>query len=126
MSLTHLGIIADGNRRWAREKGLPTLEGHQKGISIVEGLVDAAMQAEIPFITFYVFSTENWDRSKAEVSYLMKLAGKHIPRLAEKMAKKNGRLVILGHKDRLSPKLVSALEEAEKMTANCTGITACF
>lgn len=126
MSLTHLGIIADGNRRWAKERGLPTFDGHQKGISIVEGLIDAAAAAGIPYISFYVFSTENWGRSKAEVAYLMKLAEKHIPRLAEKMVKKNGRLVLLGTKERLSPKLVSTLEKAEQMTADCDGITACF
>lgn len=126
MSLTHLGIIADGNRRWAKERGLPTLNGHQKGISIVEDLINAAAEAQIPYISFYIFSTENWNRTQAEVSYLMKLADKHIIRLAEKMAKNNGRLLILGSKDRLSPKLVSTLEKAQQMTAECTGITACF
>lgn len=124
--MQHLGIICDGNRRWARERGLPTLDGHRKGIDQVEGLIDAAKDAGVPYISFFVFSTENWDRSKAEVSYLMKLAEKHIMNLAKKMQQKNGKLILLGTKERLSPKLVSTLEEAERMTANCTGITACF
>lgn len=124
--MQHLGIICDGNRRWARERGLPTLEGHKKGLSIVEDLVDAAQQAGIPYISFYIFSTENWNRAQSEVSYLMKLADKHIMRLAEKMVKQNGKLVVLGTKDRLSPKLVSTIEKAEKLTQDCTGITACF
>ena len=126
MNLKHLGIIADGNRRWAKEQGLPSIEGHRKGVDVVEPLIDAAMEAGISYITFYVFSTENWGRSKAEVAYLMKIAETRIPKLAEKMVQKNGRLLILGTKDRLSPKLVSTLEAAEKMTAECTGITACF
>lgn len=124
--MQHLGIICDGNRRWARERGLPTLDGHRKGIDQVEGLIDAAKDAGVPYISFFVFSTENWDRSKAEVSYLMKLAEKHIMNLAKKMQQKNGKLILLGTKERLSPKLVSTLEEAERMTADCTGITACF
>lgn len=124
--MQHLGIICDGNRRWARERGLPTLEGHRKGIDRVEGLIAAAKEAKIPYISFFVFSTENWDRSKKEVAYLMKLAEKHIMNLAKKMQRSNGKLVMLGTKNRLSPKLVSTLEEAERMTADCTGITACF
>ncbi len=124
--LNHLGIIADGNRRWARERGLATLEGHKKGIETIERLAGAAGDAGIPYLTFYVFSTENWGRSEAEVSYLMKLADKHILKMAEKMRARNGRLVILGSKERISPKLASTIEKAEKMTADCTGITVCF
>lgn len=124
--LVHLGIIADGNRRWAKARGLPTLEGHKKGLAVIEELVEAAMGAEIPYVTFYVFSTENWGRSEKEVSYLMKLADKHIMRLAEKMVLKNGKLVVLGSKAKVPPKLASTIEQAEKMTADCDGITVCF
>lgn len=128
MSLTHLGIIADGNRRWARQHGLPTLEGHKKGIEAISPLVDAAMEHGIQFITFYVFSTENWNRSKAEVSYLMRLAEDKILKFAEKLAKKNGRLRILGTKNNVPPKLASLIEKAERITENCGGITVglCF
>ena len=72
--IKHLGIIADGNRRWAKEQGLPKIEGHRQGIKTIEELVVATAKAEIPFLTFYVFSTENWGREEAEVSYIMKLA----------------------------------------------------
>ena len=126
MELRHLGIICDGNRRWAKERGLPTLEGHKKGLAVIEDLVNAAMDAGIPYVSFYVFSTENWNRTEKEVAYLMKLADKHIMRMAEKMAQQNGKLLVLGTKDRVSPKLVSTIEKAEKMTADCDGITVCF
>ena len=126
MSLNHLGIIADGNRRWAKAQGLPTIEGHKKGLEAIEKLVSGASEAGIKFITFYVFSTENWGRSKAEVSYIMKLAETRILKYAEKLAKKNARLVVLGSKIKVSPKLASAIEAAEKMTADCTGITVGF
>lgn len=124
--LRHLGVIADGNRRWAREHGLPTLEGHKKGLSSIKALVRAAAGTEIEYITFYVFSTENWGRSADEVSYIMRLAEQRILKYAEELAENNARLLVLGSHDRLSPKLASMIEKAEKITADCTGITVCF
>lgn len=126
MNLRHLGIIADGNRRWAKENNLPKIEGHKKGLQTIETLVGAAAKAGIPYITFYVFSTENWGRSEAEVSYIMKLAETRIMKYAEKMKAKNGRLMVLGSKKRVSPKLISTIEKAEKLTADCDGITVGF
>ena len=126
MSLVHLGIIADGNRRWAKAQGLPTIEGHKKGLEVIEELVASAGDAGIKYITFYVFSTENWGRSTAEVSYIMKLAETRILKYAEKLAKNNARMLILGSKEKISPKLASAMEKAETITAECTGITVCF
>lgn len=124
--LTHLGIIADGNRRWAKEKGLPTIEGHKKGLEAIEALVGAADEAGIKYITFYVFSTENWGRSPEEVGYIMKLAENRLPKYAEKLAKKNARMLILGSKDHVSKSLLKAIEKAEEITRGCTGITVCF
>lgn len=124
--LKHLGIIADGNRRWAKAQGLPTIEGHKRGLAVIEELIGAASKAGVEYITFYVFSTENWGRSSDEVSYIMKLAETRIMKLAKKLAQNNGRLLILGSKEKVSPKLISAMEKAEKMTAESTGITVCF
>lgn len=126
--LKHLGVICDGNRRWAKEKGLPTLKGHEKGLSIIEEMVDAADKAGIPFISFYVFSTENWNRTAEEVSYLMKLIEVKVMGLAKKMKARNGKMVILGSKKKVDPKLMTMLEKAEKLTEDCTGITVgiCF
>ena len=124
--LTHLGIIADGNRRWAKSKNLPTIEGHKKGLDAIETLVSAADEAGIKYITFYVFSTENWGRSSDEVSYIMKLAETRILKYAEKLAKKNARMLILGSKARVSKSLMKAIEKAEEITRGCTGITVCF
>lgn len=126
MTLRHLGIIADGNRRWARERGLPTIEGHRRGLDTIQELVEAASKTEIEYITFYVFSTENWGRSADEVSYIMKLAETRILKYAEKLAKNNARMLILGSREKISPKLMSALEQAEQITADCKGITVCF
>lgn len=124
--LQHLGIIADGNRRWAKENGLPKIEGHRHGLKTIEKLVGAAAGAKIPYITFYVFSTENWGREKAEVDYIMKMAETKILKMAEKMAKNNIRLLILGARGKVNPKLTSLGEKAEAITADCTGTTVCF
>ena len=124
--LQHLGIIADGNRRWAKENNLPKIEGHKKGIQTIEELVAAAAKAKIPYVTFYVFSTENWGREEAEVSYIMKLAETKILSMAKKMAKNNIRLLILGTRGKVNPTLTSLGEKAEKVTADCTGTTICF
>ena len=126
MELRHLGIIADGNRRWAKERGLPTLEGHKKGLDRIKELVGAASEAGIEYITFYVFSTENWGRSVDEVSYIMKLAETRMLKYAKELKEKNAKLLILGSKERLSPKLASVMDEAENLTTDCTGITVCF
>lgn len=126
MSLTHLGIIADGNRRWAAEHNLPKIEGHTRGLKTIEKLVAAAAAAQIPFITFYVFSTENWGREATEVSHIMKLAETKILAMAKKMARNNVRLLILGSRGKVNPTLTSLGEKAEKLTENCTGTTVCF
>ena len=124
--LKHLGVIADGNRRWAKEQGLPSIEGHRAGLKSIEKMVEAAAKAGISYITFYVFSTENWGRSEKEVSYIMKLAETKLLNYAEKLAKNNAKMVILGSKNRVSPKLASMIERAEKVTKDCTGITVGF
>ncbi len=126
MSLKHLGIIADGNRRWAKSQGLPSIEGHKKGLDSIRELVAAAKDTEIKYITFYVFSIENWGRSANEVNYILKLAETRILKYAKELAENNARMLILGSKNKLPPKLANTIEQAEKITENCTGITVCF
>lgn len=126
MTLQHLGIIADGNRRWAKSQGLPKIEGHKRGLDVIRELVEAASKTEIKYLTFYVFSTENWDRSVEEVSYIMKLAETRILKYAEKLKASNIKLLILGSKNRVSPVLAEIIEKAERLTGDCTGLTVCF
>lgn len=126
INIKHIGIIADGNRRWARERGLPTLEGHRKGLDSLEMLVEEFANRKIPFVSFFIFSTENWNRSPEEVSYLMKLLGDRIGSLAKKMKKQNVKLLILGSRERVSDKLLQKLDDAVELTKDCTGTTACF
>ena len=126
MDLIHLGIIADGNRRWAKANGLPSIEGHRRGLDTIKLLVKAADAAGIKYITFYVFSTENWGRTADEVGYIMKLAESRILKYAEELAENNAKMLILGARDKISAGLNKSLDKAEEVTRDSTGITVCF
>ena len=126
--LTHIGFIADGNRRWAREQGKPTLFGHKTGFDKVDKIVDhlASNCPEVKFVSFFVFSTENWDRSQEEIDYLMKLLDDKILGMAKKASKNNIRIVVMGRPDPVDPKLWQKVMQAEADTKDNTGLTVCF
>ena len=112
----HLGIIPDGNRRWARARGLYTLEGHKKGFERAIELSRAARDLGIHTVTLWGFSTENWDRSKKEVNYLMKLYEKLIDDYLEEAGKDGVKIVHLGRKDRIPKFLLKKIFFAEETT----------
>ncbi len=124
--LIHLGFIADGNRRWARARGLPTLEGHRRGFDRVDQIVDALIDTEVKFVSFFVFSTENWDRSPEEINYLMDLIGKKINSLTKKAQKNNIRIILMGRPEPVDPKLWQRLLDAEAKTKDNTGLNVIF
>lgn len=124
--LAHLGFICDGNRRWARSRSLPTLEGHRRGFDKVDMIIDVLADSEVDFVSFFVFSTENWDRSQEEVDYLMKLIGDKIDSLAKKAKKNNLRIVLMGKPEPVKPQLWQKLLKVEEDTKDNTGLTACF
>lgn len=117
----HLGFILDGNRRWAKENGLPTLEGHRKGYDNLWPLMDAALERGITNISAYVFSTENWKRSQEEVGYLMNLILLIATRDIKRLQKRNMRLLWIGSKAGMDTKVRQALESAEEATIHNTG-----
>lgn len=123
--LRHIGFIVDGNRRWAKAHGLPTIEGHRKGFDKVEVVIDELKETEVEFVSFYLFSTENWGRSKAEVDYLMDLARKKIEHLTKKAEKENLRIVVMGRADPVDPKLWTKMMDVEERTKDNTGLTIC-
>jgi undecaprenyl diphosphate synthase len=116
----HLGFIIDGNRRWAKERGLPTLEGHRRGYEKVKDLLVEAIERGAQFASAYIFSTENWERSEEEVSYLMGLVLKLIERDLNYIIARDVRIKILGSRERLSKKVAAAVERAEQKSAHCT------
>lgn len=112
----HLVIIPDGNRRWARAHGLPEAEGHRKGAEVVETLMRQCRDWGVSVLTFWGFSTENWDRENEEVRYLMDLMAEFLKRNLAELRKDNVRFHHLGRKDRIPPRLRSAIEDAEERT----------
>lgn len=124
---THVGFIADGNRRWARSHGLPTLEGHRRGAIATETIIDYFKNSEeVKFVSFFVFSTENWDRSAEEIDYLMKLLSEKIEKLAKTYDKQNVRLIIMGRPEPVDPDIWARLMKAEEDTKDNTGLTVCI
>lgn len=115
----HLGFIVDGNRRWARERGLPTLEGHRRGIELVADIAEECHKQGVKIVSFYIFSTENWNRSKEEVEYLMDLVEKCLKKFIKRCLKTDTKIAILGTKERLSDRLKEAVKEAEEKTREC-------
>ncbi len=124
--LKHIGFIADGNRRWAKEHGLSSLDGHKQGSKVVEMIIEELMPSGIEYLSFYVFSTENWNRPPEEVTCLMNLVASEIKRLTKKAQKNNLRIAIIGRPEKVDPKLWQEMMESEKLTADNTGMTLCF
>ena len=118
----HVGIIMDGNGRWAAARSLPRLEGHRRGVESVRRAVRAAGDLGISYLTLYAFSSENWSRPPQEVDDLMGLL-KHFIRIdLADLHKKNVRVRIIGSRDDLALDLKGLLQEAEAVTRDNTGL----
>ena len=122
----HIAFICDGNRRWAENRGLPPLMGHQAGIANFENLVDWYFKRGVTTITFFVFSTENWNRSTEEVDFLMDLFYTELKKNMKNALEKNLRYRVLGSRERLPEKLAALCDELEEKTAENTGGTVAF
>ena len=125
----HIGFILDGNRRWAKEKGLPPMKGHYEGYKKLKELATYALKdKKIEFVSAYVFSTENWNRTKEEVGYLMKLVLRALTDYLEEFHRDNIKIVVMGSRQKLSKSLLEAIEQAETKTKNNTGgtLALCF
>lgn len=112
----HVAVIADGNRRWAKMRSLPTIEGHRRGAENFITLSRHARKIGINVFTLWGFSTENWKRTKEEVGYLMGLFEHMIDRELKESLKEKTRIVHLGRKDRFTQSLQKKIQEAEEKT----------
>jgi len=117
---THVGLILDGNRRWAKGRGLPTLEGHRQGSEVFKEIALAAFDRGIKYLSAYVFSNENWSRAEEEVGYLMKLVMKATEKYLDVFDKADIRIVILGRREGLDKKVLAAIERTEEKTKDNT------
>ncbi len=121
-NLQHIAIIMDGNRRWAKEKNLPSAFGHKKGVDALKTTLRACNDFGIKYLTVYAFSTENWNRKQEEVDFLMDLFAKTLKNELSEMHKENVVINFIGDLDKLNPKLQEILHNAVEVTKNNTGV----
>jgi undecaprenyl diphosphate synthase len=113
----HVGIIMDGNGRWATRRGLSRLRGHEAGVEAIRRVVEAAPKQGIGTLTLYAFSADNWRRPKAEVSALMALLRFYLANEVDSLVRNGVRLTVIGRRDRLPPGIAGAIARAEAATA---------
>lgn len=121
-NLKHIAIIMDGNRRWAKEKNLPSAMGHKKGVDSLKNILRACNDFSIKYLTVYAFSTENWNRKKEEVEFLMNLVAITLTNELAEMHKENVQIHFIGDLTKLSDKLQKILANAVETTKNNTGV----
>lgn len=121
-NLKHIAIIMDGNRRWAKEKNLPSAMGHKKGVDSLKNILRACNDFSIKYLTVYAFSTENWNRKKEEVEFLMNLVAVTLTNELSEMHKENVQIHFIGDLTKLSDKLQKILANAVETTKNNTGV----
>lgn len=119
----HIAIIMDGNGRWAKQRGLPRIKGHEKGADAVRECVEGCGELKVEYLTLYAFSAENWQRPKSEVFALMRLLEKFLKDKTPELVEKNVRLQAIGRLTDLPDNCQNRLHESIKRTANNTGLT---
>lgn len=119
----HLAIIMDGNGRWATEKGLNRTAGHEEGAKTVRKITTHCSNLGIKFLTLYAFSTENWNRPKLEVQFLMKLLERYFKSELKVYLSNNVRFRAIGDLSKFSKSLQKTIKDVEEKTSSCTGLT---
>lgn len=118
----HIAIILDGNGRWAQKKGLPRNLGHRQGVETLIKISRYCSEIGIKHLTVFAFSTENWNRPKEEVDYLMNLLEEYFNGLEKNLRKRNIKLKVIGEKTNLSDKLINIINEVQDKSKNNTGM----
>jgi undecaprenyl diphosphate synthase len=113
----HVGIIMDGNGRWATRRGLSRVRGHEAGVETIRRIVEAAPKQGVGTLTLYAFSTDNWRRPRAEVAALMTLLRFYLANEVQSLVKNGVRLNVIGRRDRLPEGIATAIASAERATA---------
>ena len=119
----HIAVIMDGNGRWARERGLPRIEGHRRGSEAVRACTAGCLEAGVPFLTLYAFSKENWQRPAAEVRALMGLLDRFLAERTAEIMERNIRLLAIGHLDDLPENARRRLRNSIERSAGNTALT---
>ena len=119
----HIAIIMDGNGRWAKERGLNRTAGHEEGAKTVRKITQYCSDIKVKYLTLYAFSTENWERPKLEVEFLMKLLERYLRKELSVYLENNIRFKAIGDLNRFSKSLQNTIFETQNKTANCSGLT---
>src|SRR5574344_2654048 len=114
---THVAIIMDGNGRWATEKGLPRAEGHRKGAENVRPVLEHAKKCGVKYVTLFAFSSENWNRPKAEVKCLLDIFRKYLNEDVKELQKNKVKVSFIGARERFPADMVERMNEVERETA---------
>ena len=120
---SHIAIIMDGNGRWAKEKGLKRTAGHEEGAKVVRDITKYCSNIGIKYLTLYAFSTENWQRPKLEVEFLMKLLDRYFKKELPVYLENNVKFKAIGDISKFSKSLQKTIYDTEEKTANCNGLT---
>lgn len=118
----HIAIIMDGNRRWAKQRNLPSAIGHNNGRKAFKNIVRHSAKLGLKYLTTYAFSTENWGRDKDEVSFLMDLLIESLRTEIKELSDNNVKLTFIGRRDRFSSKIQDMLTQSEEDTSKNTGL----
>ncbi len=121
-NLQHIAIIMDGNRRWAKERNLPSAMGHKKGVDALKAALKACHKFGVKYLTVYAFSTENWNRKPEEVAFLMELLANTIKNELKELHENGVVINFIGDLTKLNPKLQKILYDAMDYTKNNTGV----
>ncbi len=119
----HIAVIMDGNGRWAKQRFMPRVAGHQRGVEALREMVKACRELGVEYLTVFAFSSENWRRPADEVSFLMTLFLKMLEREVTRLHQNNIRLKIIGDRSRFDDKLRQTMQDAEQLTAGNSGLT---
>ncbi len=119
----HVAVIMDGNGRWAKERGLPRIEGHRRGAESARAIIKAASEAGIRYLTLYTFSVENWNRPKTEVDAIMKYLAYYLKKETPELDRNNVRLEAIGQIHRLPEPVQQQLEKSRQQLSKNTGLT---
>ena len=125
-NIKHLAIIMDGNARWAKQHNLPKHEGHRIGANKIRELLPEFLKFGIPYITLYTFSSENWQRSATEVSFLIKLLSTYLKNELNNLHKNGVKIKVIGRLNLLSNSLQEQINNAIELTKNNNKITLCI
>jgi undecaprenyl diphosphate synthase len=119
----HIGYILDGNRRWAKKYGLPTYEGHLAGYNAFKEVIEATSDAGVEYISFYTFSTQNWNRAESEIRGIMRIVRRLFKTDIKELVEEGYKLVVLGSREHLPADIIQYMDEAQEKSRDGTKAT---